>query len=182
MLIRTTFISLCLAGSGCASVLGFVAGANLHDAEPQKAANPLAGEQIMYRVTSRDSILQNVSHPECTTWPIHDEYVVRATPGEICVDSAVKYSVAPAYGGQRRAPTWALVGDGDATTQLKLRDVHESRQIGTCTHGSTTYQVWEQDVTGCAPNAGTLTDKSTKLAIRVATPAVKYNIAAWTFQ
>jgi hypothetical protein len=182
MLIRTGLITLALSTSACASFLGFLAGANLHDAEPQKAQNPLSGAPATYRTTSRDSVLADVGHHDCTTWPMHDQYVLHAEGDQLCLESVVKYSVAPAYGGQRMPPKWTLVGDGNKTTQLQLQDTQEPTQIGTCQHGSTTYEVWQQAVAGCAPNAGTLTEKSTQLAIRVDTPAVKYNVAAWTFQ
>jgi hypothetical protein len=181
MSIRNALVIMLVTSSGCASFLSFVGGVNVKDAEPEKARNPLGGDAVRYRIAARDSILQQVNNPDCTTWPLHDQYKLTASSDQICVESAVKYSVGPTHVGYRDAPHWNLVGDDGKQSALQLEQAGEPHRIGYCTRDTTTYEVWEQDVSGCAPNAGTLTEKSRQLAIRIATIGVKYSVAAWTF-
>lgn len=182
MSIRNALFAILIATTGCASVLGFIGGVNVSDADPAKAPNPLGGDPITYRTGSRDSVLQQVGSRDCTTWPLHDQYALHASADEICVKSAVKYSVGPTYAGFRQPPHWNVVGDAGKQSTLQLEEAGEPHKIGYCTRGGTQYEVWEQDVQGCAANAGTLTGQSKQLAIRIATTGVKYSVAAWTFQ
>jgi hypothetical protein len=171
-----------LAATACGSVLGFIAGVNTSNADAQPAQNPFDGGQITYRAPARDSDLQNVSERDCTTWPLHDEWVVRAGPDQLCVDAVMTYSVAPAYIlSPGTAPHWSFFGDGDKSVVIQAQS-RGNQKIGECTSGSKTYTVWHRAVTGCAHNDGVLTASSSKLELRQMDGVVKYDLAAWKFQ
>jgi hypothetical protein len=180
-LVSGFLISVAVAGTGCGSVLGFVAGVNLSNADAHPAHNPFGGGELAYREPARDQNLQNVSERDCSTWPLVDEFHVRVDGDQLCLEATTTYGIGPAYSGASGGdPHWAFAGDGGKLAVIAGSS--ESQKVGECLGGSTTYSVWRRSVSGCAANNGVLTATSSKLSLRTTTGAVKYDLAAWKFQ
>jgi hypothetical protein len=172
-LVMVTVVLSCIAS--CKTTIGFLGGADLADAPSVAAANPLRGAPAVYEARPRSPELHELTSSWCTVWPIRDQLELTATEDTVCVEATRYADYSPGV------PRWAIVGDGGRSAPLELRATEASRKIGVCRKpgAARPVEVWVHRLAGCAKNVGLVVSTSRRLAVRQATQAGDYDIAAW---
>ena len=160
--------TLALTVSGCGALLA--AGTP----EPRVVDHPLTTGQPLE--STRKASIGTVQEPDCQTWPFEDTVSVEVTEAQICIATRKHVAASPTWHGEptsNRQEFFRVVNDANEGGTIAVEKVRAAKVSSCFERGyNATVPIWALEYKGCAPNNGTVTERTRSLQV---------GDDAWTF-